>query len=166
MASTYTPIATTTLGSAQLSYTFNSIPATYTDLVIIGYIAGVSTATGAGIQFNSDTSTNYSMTNLGGDGTSATSVRQTSATYIRFAYTGAFRTTNTGIFKINVMNYSNTTIYKTTISRTDITTDGTEAEAGLWRNTNAITSMTILPTNGSYTFSTGSTFTLYGIKAA
>jgi hypothetical protein len=34
MASTYTPIATTTLGSAAASYTFSSISGTYTDLVL------------------------------------------------------------------------------------------------------------------------------------
>ena len=33
--STYTPIATTTLGSAQADVTFSSISGSYTDLVLI-----------------------------------------------------------------------------------------------------------------------------------
>ena len=163
---TYTPIATQTLGSAAASVTFSSISGAYTDLVLIGYISGVSVATGAGIQFNSDTGNNYSMTGLAGNGTAASSFRQSSVAYIRFSYEGTYRTTNQGIFKINLMNYSNATTYKTTISRNDVSTDGTEAEVGLWRNTAAITSIDILPTNGAYTFSTGSTFSLYGIAAA
>ena len=35
MASTYTPIATTTFASTATSYTFSSIPTTYTDLVLV-----------------------------------------------------------------------------------------------------------------------------------
>ena len=163
---TYVAIKTETLASAQASVTFSSISGAYTDLVLIGYISGVSVATGAGIQFNSDTGNNYSMTGLAGNGTAASSFRQSSVAYIRFSYEGTYRTTNQGIFKINLMNYSNATTYKTTISRNDVSTDGTEAEVGLWRNTAAITSIDILPTNGAYTFSTGSTFTLYGIAAA
>ncbi len=64
---------------------------------------------------------------------------------------------------INVMNYSNTTTYKTILSRSsDLYT---EASVNLWRNTAAITSI-IIGAQGAYTFSAGSTFTLYGIKAA
>ena len=166
MASTYEPIATQTLGSSASSVTFSSISGSYTDLILIGYISGVSTATGVGMQFNSDTGNNYSMTGLAGSGTAASSFRQSSIDYIRFSYEGTYRTTNQGIFALNLMNYSNTTTYKTTISRNDVSTDGTEAEVGLWRNTAAITAVKLLPTNGAYNFNTGSTFTLYGIKAA
>jgi hypothetical protein len=66
---TYTPIATTTLGTAAASVTFSSISGSYTDLVLI--IAGVqSVADVPYIQFNSDTATNYSRTQLSGDGSS------------------------------------------------------------------------------------------------
>ena len=62
MASTYEPIATTTLGSAASSITFSSIPATYTDLRLV-LVHTPSASTGnAQMQFNSDTATNYSYT--------------------------------------------------------------------------------------------------------
>jgi hypothetical protein len=166
-APTYVPIQTTTLGSAASTVTLSSIPNTYTDLFLVIYISGVSTATGMGIQFNSDTgSSNYSMTQFGGDGSSSGSARQSNINYIRFAYSATFRTTNVGISRINIMNYSNTTTYKPILSRSDIATDGLEGTVGTWRSNSAINSLTILPTNGSYTISAGSTFTLYGILAA
>jgi hypothetical protein len=164
-SSTYTPISTTTLSSAQTSVTLNSFSG-YTDLYLIIYISGVSTATGMGVRFNSDSGNNYSMTTLNGNGSSAYSNKQTTIDYIRFAYGATFRTTNTGISRINIMNYANSTTFKTLLARTDVPADGIDAVVGLWRNTNAITSLTILPTNGAYTISAGSTFTLYGIQAA
>jgi hypothetical protein len=62
------------------------------------------------------------------------------------------------------MNYSNATTYKTALARTS--EDGVAAAyVGLWRSTSAITSITI-DKGSSDNFASGSTFTLYGIKAA
>lgn len=68
---------------------------------------------------------------------------------------------------INVENYSNTTTNKTVIARSNSSSSiaGTVAVAGLWRSTSAITSITVFCTNGS-NIKAGSTFSLYGIKAA
>jgi len=62
------------------------------------------------------------------------------------------------------MNYANSTTNKTVLSRGNNTGNHTIAYVGLWRSTAAITSM-LLGTTGS-TWMAGSTFTLYGIKAA
>jgi hypothetical protein len=62
------------------------------------------------------------------------------------------------------MNYANTTTFKTHISRSNNSSNFVMATVGLWRSTAAITSITLL-TNTADTFSVGSTFTLYGIKA-
>ena len=53
--STYTPIATTTLGSAG-TITFSSIPSTYTDLVIVlnGNGSRVAGTDDTGLRLNSD----------------------------------------------------------------------------------------------------------------
>jgi hypothetical protein len=63
------------------------------------------------------------------------------------------------------MNYANTTTYKTVLTRANAAASGVDASVGLWGSTAAITSITFdLPL--VRTISTGSTFTLYGIKAA
>lgn len=160
MPSTYTPIATTTLGSAASSYTFSSIPSTYTDLVLI-----VNASSGAGIsincQLNGDTGSNYSYTGLYGNGSSAGSSRASNQTGAYLGYIGS-----TQIYNVinHFMNYSNTTTYKTILNRKNQADQYVEADVALWRNTAAINSIKIYP--GSGNFDAGSTFTLYGIKAA
>lgn len=165
--STYQPIASVTLSSAQSSVTFSGIPQTYTDLVLVASPA--QTTAGQGdiyIQFNSDTGSNYSATALYGSGSVAGSTRQSNQTGIRPEYYGYPDTTigqTTTI--IQVMNYSNTTTNKTLLARANAATTGTDAVVGLWRNTAAITSMTLLM-NASATFKSGSTFNLYGVANA
>ena len=164
MAKTYEPIATTTLGSAAASYTFSSIPSTYTDLRLV--INGLQTGTSANpyITLNSDTGTNYSITVLSGNGTTATSSRGTSAAFIYCGITAEVRNTMIFMSTTDLMNYSNTTTYKTVLTRAANASYGTDAIVGLWRNTAAITSITVDLDAGNW--NTGSTFTLYGIKAA
>jgi hypothetical protein len=165
MPKTYDPIATTTLGSAAASYTFSSIPATYTDLIVI-VNGGATGAADMGIRFNGDTATNYSRTVLSGNGTSATSSRISSADFFRPTNTGNLNNTLNFNAIINIFNYTNTTTFKTILSRTNNAGTGTDATVGLWRKTpEAITSVLLLTTD-SQSFSTGTTFTLYGIKAA
>lgn len=162
--STYTPIATTTLGSAAASYTFSSIPGTYTDLVIIANGLG-SANTGVGMQFNGDTANNYSGTFVEGNGTVASSERQSSTDTIRVAWNALWDTSTIANIIINVQNYSNATTYKTSISRENNSARFVGATVGLWRSTSAITSVTLL-TTAAANFAVGTTFTLYGIAAA
>ena len=66
---------------------------------------------------------------------------------------------------VNIMDYSNTTTYKTLINRNSHPEKGVSATVSLWRNTAAIT--TVYLANGSGgNFASGSTFKLYGIEAA
>ena len=154
---TYKPIATTTLSSAVNTITFSSIPGTYTDLVIInnGSSAAFSSVK---MQFNGDTGTNYSSNRLYGDGGSAGADRITSN---NGAYPAMTQTDN-GTNIINVMNYSQGNTYKTAISRSANTGSYAMAMSSLWRSNSAITSVTIFTSNGT-NFSSGSTFTIYGI---
>lgn len=157
--STYTSITTTTLGSTTTTYTFSSIPSTYTDLIIIVNSLGTSSS-GIDVQFNGDTANNYSWTLLSGDGTSATSTRVLNTGALNLGVThSASPSTNI----IQVMNYSNTTTYKTAFARINSATLGfTSFRLGTWRNTAAINSISL--TGGS--FAAGTTLTLYGITAA
>lgn len=175
--STYTPIATTTLSSANNSVTFSSIPSTYTDLRVV--IANATcTATDQNILFrvgNSsvDSGSNYSCTNLGARALSTTpfSARQSSQTYGYSNWYTAIGTSYAGMAQIDFMNYSNTSTYKTVISSARVnegngTYSGVEDIVNLWRSTSAINIITFYCGSSSYQFGTGSTFTLYGIAAA
>ena len=165
MATTYEKIATTTLSSATGTVTFSSISANYTDLVLILNLKAVSGSSAyPKIAFNSDTAANYSITFITGDGSTATSGRVANSVGYITGYTVESSTefNFNGIYSIQ--NYSNTTTYKTTIGRCNNAAGHTEAIVNLWRNTAAIT--TIDFTNANSNFAIGSTFTLYGIKAA
>ena len=159
---TYVAIATNTLGSAATGITFSSIPATYTDLIIVCGIQGGS-GTGVGIQVNSDTANNYSNTRLIGDGTSATSANSSNSGNARIAQNG-YSSAQKGVIIVNVQNYCNTTTYKTILARNNIATSATEVIVNLWRSTSAINSIYVYATTG--TLETGTTFQLFGILAA
>ena len=167
MASTYSQIATQTLGSAASSVTFSSIPQTYTNLVLISVCSTsrVSSNASVDIQFNSDTSTNYSNTFMYGDGTTTTSSRASNATSIWIGQTIGNSSTNPEIQITNINNYNNTTTYKTVLSRGNHPSQLVLASVGLWRNTAAITSIKLINEGGN-NFIAGNTFTLYGIKGA
>ena len=165
MPSTYEPIETTTLVSAQSSVTFNSFSG-YTDLrLVMTPIATSGSTTYLSLQFNGDTGANYSETYMTGNGSTATSARDTSVNATYLYNTGA--PTSAGlVITTDIMNYSNSNTYKTLLTRSNLASAFTNAYVGLWRNTNAITSIVIAPVGGSGTYAIGSTFTLYGIKAA
>lgn len=163
MASTYTPIETKTLSSNASTVTFSSIPATYTDLVLVSSSTQSSGPVNSRMRFNGDSGSNYSRTWLAGNGTSAASGRNSNRTSYELDY---FTSPGTGNLTIvHVMNYSNTTTYKTAIDRTGRAAEGTEAVVGLWRSTAAINAIEY-SLDGAGSFVTGSTFTLYGIQAA
>jgi hypothetical protein len=168
---TYSQIATQTLGSNTTTVTFSSISGTYTDLVLVINIRSTAASNEdySLLRFNSDTGNNYSYTYLNGSGTAATSGRSSNVSYISDVTFAAANITS-GIFTpgiINIQNYSNTTTNKTTVSRgsSTTTTGQVSATAGLWRSTSAITSISLSCFQSGAQFASGSTFSLYGIKA-
>jgi hypothetical protein len=163
MAKTYLPIATTTLGSAAASYTFSSITGTYTDLIMV-FSGTMATEEALLMEFNGDTSALYSYSNLVGNGSTATSGRSTGNTKISLVSTGTGKTSQFQII-VQLQNYSNTTTFKTCLVRASNSTQEASTEVGLYRSTSAITSIKFYG-NASSNIAAGSTFTLYGIKAA
>jgi hypothetical protein len=162
MAKTYEPIATYTATGTPTTYTFSSIPSTYTDLyIVLNLTSSGDNSGGFQWRYNGDTGSNYSWTYLGGNGSSAFSGRNTSQTFIDTAI-GTSGNPNVHILQIN--NYSNTTTFKTGLIRTSSSTTEVGGNVSLWRNTAAINSITFIKPASS--FANGSTFTLYGIKAA
>jgi hypothetical protein len=164
---TYEPIATANI-SGVTSYDFTSISGSYTDLKLV-VMARTSAADNLSIRVNSDTATNYSETGLMGNGTAASSWRRSSATYIRptngVGTPTAANTFMLGIFEFQSYSGSTNKTILMTASNDQNGSGDTVRGVGLWRSTSAITTIQIL-TNFGATFQTGTTATLYGIKAA
>jgi hypothetical protein len=171
MTATYEKIATTTLGTTSATISLSSIPSTYTDLVLIISArtnrSGQATD-GLNIKFNTDDGNNYSDTDLVGNGSNASSNRDTNST--RWLTNDAnlpAATATSGVFSaiiVSLQNYANTNVYKTGLCRFNLASSNTGASVGLWRSTAAIDAITLISRNNA-DFVSGSTFTLYGIKA-
>jgi len=160
--STYTPIASQTLGSTSANVTFSSIPQGYTDLVLVIQAKAATTDDNIYLRFNSDSGSNYSVTNMYGNGSNALSTRFSNNSFIWFDNFGYLRTSSFSTIIMNFQNYSNSTTNKSCLIRNNIDSVGVVASVGLWRNTAPITAINLL-TSG---FASGSTFTLYGITCA
>jgi hypothetical protein len=155
----------TTTGSVS-SVEFTGISAAYTDLVLVMEYSLSAANDSVFMRFNSDTATNYSDTVISGNGTSATSGRDTSSSAgIRISANNTAQgsgTRQTNI--ISIMNYANTTTFKTVLSRYS-SVGGAEAFVGLWRKTPEAINTITLRFAGGANFETGATFSLYGIAA-
>jgi len=164
---TYNPIATTTFGSAVANYTFTSIPTTYTDLILVCSMKMATTADHFYFQAGNgsvDTGANYSYINIYGDGTNASSNKTSGQTDGRCTYASTLRTVSFTPVILHFMNYANTSIYKTVLSRASGSADGVDYTVNLWKGTSAINTIKI--ESGGNTFAIGCTLTLYGISAA
>jgi hypothetical protein len=157
--STYTPIQTYTANGSSGVITFSSIPSTYTDIQLV--MAAQNSDNYCVMRLNGDSSALYSRTTLLGNGSSASSGRGSGET-AWYPSNGSSTVTANAI--INIMNYSNTTTFKTALSRMNQSFDATYAAVWLYRSTSAISSITLTAPTGNWV--SGSTFTLYGIAAA
>ena len=172
MASTYEPIASTTLGSDVTEVTFSNIAADWNDLVVVSNGVNKYTSTtssGAFLRLNGDSGTSYSATWVQGNGSTASSGRDTTINKLYLGRNSAGTnpaSLNRSVFVASVMSYSNTNVYKTVLSASAAPDYGTYRIVGLWRSTAAITSVSIVVTGTNEYLGTGSTFDLYGIKAA
>jgi hypothetical protein len=165
MPRTYEPIASTTLGSNTATVTFDNIPGTYTDLILVGRF-GIQSGnqTELYVRFNSDSGSNYSHTALFGGGSSAASNRASSASLGILVSTSDSSAVST--FSAQVMSYPNTNVNKTVLSAYAAPGRDVGRTVGLWRSTSAITRIDISRNASSNDVVSGSTFALYGIKAA
>lgn len=167
---TYEPIQTSTLAnSTTAEVSFTSISSSYTDLVIIvsNLVTQQANQT-IGIQFNGTTS-GYGYTYVNGNGSAATTGRGVSASKINAGFTAGTSTSLPSTLIVNVNNYSNTTTYKTALLRLSQERNGSgevDAIVGLYSSTSAISSLSFTLNDSSSYFTTGTTFTLYGIAAA
>jgi hypothetical protein len=159
-------IESKTLGTAQASIEFTSIPQDGTDLVAV--ISARSARSGAVdddlvLSFNSNTS-NFSIRRLYGTGSTAASI----TTPVRFAgyLNGNGATSNTfSTINLYIPNYTGSTAksYSTdSATENNATESYQDISAGLWNDTAAITSIAFT-SNRAQNLLTGSTISLYKI---
>jgi hypothetical protein len=168
MPTTYEPIATTTLVSSSASFTFSSIPSTYTDIrLVIVPITGTTSDDNFVLRFNGDTTGNtlYSMTKLRGNGTTASSSRISNDEWWNLIVGRGVSSTPT-LYTLDVFSYAGST-FKTGLitSQSDNNGSGDVArQVGLYRSTSAITQITVSTLSNNLV--AGTIATLYGIKNA
>jgi hypothetical protein len=164
---TYTLIAHQELSGGQTSIEFASIPATFTDLILVGSLRITADFVGRdlNILFNG-LSTNHSSRTLFGSGNARGSFTSTSNLLIQ-ATNAVQATTNTfSNFQLYIPNYriANAKNFSlTSVNENNATEAYQILQAGAWNSTSAITSITLTPPAG--TFVLGSSVTLYGITA-
>lgn len=158
---TYVALDKVTTNGSTSTITFSSIPSTYTDLALVVQGANSNVAN-ARWRINGDTGTNYSWTGLGGTGSAAATTKISNTSTPQLDWYGYFDGTQSNLIT-HFMNYSNTTTFKTVLSRSNNSNNGVATTIGLWRNTAAINTIAIISSNGNW--DTGTTFSLYGIKA-
>jgi len=166
------PIVSYTADGTSNGFTFSNIPQTYQDLkLVMSYKSTNTSYGGLNLYPNTGTATEKSITGLQGDGSSATSWNYSNAIgwYNYNPNSSSSVITGTGIF-VNttweILNYSNTSTFKTCLVRTAADSNGsgvTSLIVNNLRNTAGISLLTIYVAFGNYT--AGSTATLYGIRA-
>jgi hypothetical protein len=172
----YDSLATITVGATSVaSITFTGIPSTYKHLQIRGIARGSRPTYGndnLNIQFNLDTGSNYSWHKLQGNGSAASAGGAANATRMTAnALAGSGAPTNTfSAHILDILDYADTNKNKTLRGLDGVDINGTvageggviELHSGNWRNTAAITSITLFA--GDPNFVQYTTFALYGVK--
>ena len=166
----YDSLANVTLSASAASITFTGIPSGYKHLQlrILARATYAPSDTGGILNFNSDSGANYAWHRIYGDGSAATSGGSSSATFARIdRLTGGSSLSNVfGAMVVDILDYANTSKYKTIRSLGGYDANGTGwigFNSALWMNTSAITSITFANADSTnlvqYTQAS-----LYGVK--
>jgi hypothetical protein len=167
-------IATFTASGGETSFTFSSIPSTYQHLQIRGK-AQYNNANGPAslqLRLNSNTGSNYDMHFFRGNGSATFASANAPSTRILLD-SATFSNVPGDYFGssiVDIHDYAVTTKNKTIRYFAGCDSNNTNGGqvslgSGLFRVTAAISSIEIA-VDGSYTFQSGTTFALYGIKGA
>jgi hypothetical protein len=173
-AGDYFSLDTYTVTSTTASITFSSISQDYTHLEIRCYTktAGGTSLADMKMRFNGITTTAYSWHKMYSGPSGSAAFTGTGTANFMFAGV-ANETTGANVFNTTtqlILDYKNTSKFKTQMNKGGGTqgaggTNYYQWGGGTWRDTAAITSVTIFDGN-SNGFAAGSVFHLYGIKIA
>jgi hypothetical protein len=137
--STYDLIQATTLTSTNSDIVLNTLPTTYENLIL-----KVTTPTSGGgsagrtfLRFNSDSGSNYHHKVLGSSGTSVSTGRE-SQTYALIGYYGGANSVSI----VDIMGYRSS-FHKSSAIRYGNNYPESAVQVSVWRNTAAITQITV-----------------------
>jgi hypothetical protein len=158
-----------TLGSTTASVTFSDIPATYTDLKLVISSRSSDIYNEIHFRFSGDTAGNYSGRSVYGTGTAVTRNSTSSITSLQDLTVQSLSTHTANTFgnvELYIPNYrsgNSKSISADGVQENNSTSAIAHLGAGLWVNSEAITTITAFPSIGN--FAAGSTFYLYGISS-
>ena len=163
-------LETTVLTTNTASVTFSSL-GSYSDykhlqIRAVAQFDDTSGALDTRLRFNSDTGTNYNSHHLKGNGSAVSSYAYTTSSQIWIDDSTSNKSVagSYGAFVIDILDFSNTSKFTTTRTLSGVAISGDNnilLQSGAWRNTAAVTSITW---SADINFTSGSRFSLYGIK--
>jgi hypothetical protein len=167
-------LRTISLNSSQPSVTFNSISQDYTDLILVGNVIASIPGGAVSVRANGLTSvSHYGHTYLSrGNNTLYSGADFSQAYGVCDWFTTPSTNTNGFVFVTEFLNYTGTHHNKTYWSKAasvggNSQYPGNDLIAGTINTTSPITTITLsMQENAAQGFLSGTTFTLYGIKAA
>jgi hypothetical protein len=168
MADTFWVISSVTVGGGgAASIEFTNIPATYTDLIIKASLRDTRNgpANDLGLEINGSAA-NRRYRAVNGNGSSTVSTFGGTATTIGVQNGDTSAASVFGNFELYIPNYangSNKSMFADSIQETTSTTAEQWFLGSLWSQTNAITSLKLIPGSG-YSYMQYSTAILYGIN--
>jgi hypothetical protein len=169
MANTFELIASSTVGSGgAASIDFSSIPATYTDLRVVASVRTNRAPDSDAIKMRfNGSSTSFTGKVLYGSGSGIASFAGTTDgignAYVPSAYNTANTFGNTEFYIPNYAGSTNKSVSVDSVGENNATYAEMDMIAGLWSNTAAITSISIVPNVGTLLLQYSTAF-LYGIK--
>jgi hypothetical protein len=177
MANTYVLISSYNATGSVASIEFTSIPATYTDLMLVCSLRSdrnVGGVTSIFIKVNDLNTSIYNTIQLEGDGATAstdiaTSVAPTSGANVGYGYASQATNTantfgNTSFYFPNYAGSTNKSLSADSVSENNATTAYAALRAGLIATTNAITKIELIPT-ATFNWVQYSSASLYGISS-
>jgi len=167
---TFTLIASNTVGSGgAATVTFSSIPATYTDLVLLASPRGSVAEDGFSVRINNDSATNYEFLQINGSGSAVASSSGTVSSAAvggrqpESGYTANVFGNNQFYFP-NYAGSKNKAVAVDAVNENNATAARTQFTSDLYPQTTAISRLDAFP--GSGAFVQYSSFYLYGISNA
>ena len=156
-------------GGAE-SVEFLALPQDAVDLVVTSSARADNTQNSWRMQFNTDTGANYKQIDLTGSGSAASSAGYSGISYVfTNLLTPSTYTANTfSNIQVYISNYTSSSAKSFSldgVQENNATASRQSIYAGSWSGTDAITSLKVFTSGGSYLFAEHSSFSIYKITA-